>query len=76
MNDTRARFTKWYYRKGYRMDYMPYTGDLIFSCPLWVKLLAYFLFSPCVYYREVGYELGNSFEASLDEVATCINPDE
>ena len=60
MNDFRARFTKWYCRKGYRMLYKHSTNDdglvaeLIFFCPWWVRLLVEFFFSPSVYYREVG----------------------
>lgn len=61
MGDIRERFTKWYYRKGYRMVYVPYNcgcvAEMIFTCPLWVRPLVYFLFSPCAYYREAGYKL-------------------
>lgn len=52
MDNFRQRFTRWYYRRGYRMDYMTYTGELIFSCPLWVRPLVFLFFSPCAYYRE------------------------
>lgn len=55
MNDLRARFTKWYYRKGYRMDYRPYNTELIFHCPWLLRPLVYFFFSPCAYYRESLY---------------------
>jgi hypothetical protein len=52
MNNIRQRFTSWYRKKGYQMDYMPYTGELIFRCPPWVRPLVFLLFSPCAYYRE------------------------
>lgn len=45
----RTKFTKWYYRKGYRADY---DGNLVFECPWWVRLLATYLLSPSVYYHE------------------------
>ena len=65
MNDSRARFTKWYYRKGYRMSYKPNDTELIFSCPLVIRPLVYFLFSPSVYYRELGYDFSECFLAGL-----------
>lgn len=52
MDNIRQRFTRWYCRKGYRMDYMHHNGELIFSCPLWVRPLAFLFFSPSAYYRE------------------------
>lgn len=71
MSNFRQRFTKWYYRKGYRMewrscDYGDGVGEMVFHCPFWVRPLVYFFFSPCAYYREVGYEFGNTFEIVLD----------
>lgn len=59
MNDLRTRFTKWYYRKGYRMGYKPCdyadgVAELIFFCPMYVRPLAHIFFSPCAYYHEVG----------------------
>lgn len=68
MNDFRQRFTKWYYRKGYRMLYVPCNyGDtvpgLIFFCPFWVRPLVHMFFSPCAYYRETGYD---SLAVNLD----------
>lgn len=61
MTKLRSKFTKWYYRKGYRMeyrtcDYADGVAEMIFTCPFYVKPLVYFFFSPCVYYREVGFE--------------------
>lgn len=40
------KFTKWYYRKGYRMVYKPCeygdgVAELIFICPLWVRPVYY-----------------------------------
>ena len=66
MGNFRERFTKWYYRKGYRMKYKPCdygscVAELIFFCPWWVRPLVEWLFSPCVYYRESGYDLANGF---------------
>lgn len=57
MGDIRERFTKWYYRRGYRMKFRAGIDELIFSCPFWVRPLVYVLFSPCAYYREVGVEV-------------------
>lgn len=61
MSNFRIKFTKWYYRKGYRMewktcDFGDGVAEMIFRCPLWVRPLVYYFFSPCVYYREAGYE--------------------
>ena len=53
MNNIRQRFTSWYYHKGYRMDYNHHNNELIFRCPLWVRPLVFFFFSPCAYYREL-----------------------
>lgn len=63
MSNLRSKFTKWYYRKGYRMemdncDLAIGVAGMIFRCPVWVRPLVYYFFSPCVYYREAGYNLG------------------
>ena len=60
MGDLRSRFTRWYCNKGYEMTYKPLhygnrSGELIFTCPFWVRPLASMFFSPCVYYQETGY---------------------
>lgn len=57
MLNLRQRFTEWYYRKGYRMDISlkDNTVKLIFNCPLFVRPLTYYLFSPIAYYRAAGY---------------------
>lgn len=65
MNDFRTRFTKWYYRKGYRMRYKPGDTELIFSCPLLIRPLVYLFFSPSVYYREVGYDVGDAITSGI-----------
>lgn len=65
MNNFTQRFTKWYYRKGYRMTYKPHDTELIFSCPFWIRPFTYFFFSPCAYYREAGYDFGQGFENGL-----------
>jgi hypothetical protein len=62
MSNLRSKFTRWYYNKGYRMkwdncDFPLGVIGMIFYCPWWVRPLVYYLFSPCVYYREAGYEL-------------------
>ena len=59
----RERFTKWYYRKGYRLTCKEYdnTFEMIFQCPLWVRPLVEWFFSPCTYYRELGYDFGEGF---------------
>lgn len=63
----RERFTKWYYRNGYRLTCKEYdtTFEMIFQCPLWVRPLVEWFFSPSVYYREVGYEFSDSLEAGF-----------
>ena len=53
----RERFTKWYYRKGYRMKFNARDLKLNFICPFWVKPLAGALFSPHIYYHEMGVEM-------------------
>ena len=57
MLNFRQRFTEWYYRKGYRMNVSlkGNTVKLIFNCPLLVRPLTYYLFSPITYYRASGY---------------------
>lgn len=69
MNDLRARFTKWYYRKGYRMTYRPYdnAAEMIFFCPWWVRPFVELLFSPCVYYREFGSDFTEHFIAGFEQ---------
>lgn len=56
MNNFAQRFTSWYCRKGYRMRFDVTQLKLIFDAPWWVRLVASMFFSPCTYYREVGYE--------------------
>ena len=70
MTNLRVKFTRWYYRKGYRMIYIPCdyadgVAGMIFDCPLWVRLLASFFFSASVYYREAGYDFGDSFDEAV-----------
>lgn len=74
MSNFREKFTKWYCRRGYRMAYNSYhsgeskvVAELTFHCPFWVKPAVSLLFSPSVYYREVGYDLNNHFESGLDD---------
>jgi hypothetical protein len=64
MGNFRERFTKWYYRKGYRMEWR--TNEMVFHCPVWVRPLVYFFFSPSAYYGEAGFDLGRAFESGLD----------
>lgn len=73
MIDLRKKFTKWYYRKGYRMMWhtCPYgdgVSEMIFSCPWWVKPLVEFFFSPSVYYAEEGYRFGQIVAERLEEL--------
>lgn len=70
MTDFRARFTKWYYRKGYRMEYRPCdygdgVAELIFFCPLWVRPLVELFFSPVVFYHELGRDFADGFVQGL-----------
>lgn len=67
MINLRQRFTKWYYRKGYRMaykhcDYADGVAEMIFYCPVLVRPLVEWFFSPSVYYSESGYELYTGFK--------------
>lgn len=55
--DFRTKFTKWYYRKGYTIefelcDYADGVGRTIYKCPLWIRPLTSYFFSPSVYYHE------------------------
>ena len=66
MNDFRTRFTKWYYRKGYRMMYKPCdyadgVAEMIFYCPWWVRPLVELFFSPVVFYHELGKDFADGF---------------
>lgn len=80
----RSKFTKWYYRKGYRMEYRFHDyehGDvsLIFHCPWYVRPLVNILFSPSAYYNEFGRELSEYFIAGMESVNERIrleNPKE
>ena len=51
----RKRFTKWYFKRGYRFGYKVDNGVAVWDCPWWVKPLLIF-FSPSVYF----YELWNN----------------
>lgn len=73
MTNLRKKFTKWYYRKGYRMmwvtsHYGNGVHEMIFSCPWWVRPLVEFFFSPSVYYAEEGYQFGQIVERRLEEL--------
>ena len=73
MNDFRAKFTRWYYRKGYRMFYVPCdygdgVGSMSFVCPWWVRILAGWFFSPSVYYRESESALADIVERRIHEL--------
>lgn len=65
----RTRFTKWYYRKGYTIDY-DRTG-VVYACPWWVKPLTTHFFSPSVYFHEwwddIAKELDELFEEGSNE---------
>jgi hypothetical protein len=73
MTDFRTKFTKWYYRKGYRMywtpcDYGDGVGSMNFVCPWWVRIFVGLFFSPSVYYYEVGYEVRNEIMEGFTNV--------
>ena len=55
----RRRFTRWYFRSGYRVEFDQNSETFGFRCPLWVKPLL-FLFSPSVYMHE---QFDDSLEA-------------
>lgn len=78
MIDLRKKFTKWYYRKGYRMLWVPCpygdgTNEMIFTCPWWTKFLTYFFFSPSVYYAEDLVQFGEVIERRVDELKGAAN---
>jgi hypothetical protein len=50
--DFRTKFTKWYYRKGYKIDYADGIGRIVYICPWWVKPLTAYFFSPSAYFQE------------------------
>lgn len=55
--DFRTKFTKWYYKKGYKVDYEPCDyadgiGHVNYACPWWIKPLTAYFFAPSVYYAE------------------------
>lgn len=58
----RKRFTKWYFKRGYRFGYKVNTGVAVWDCPWWVKPLLIF-FSPSVYF----YELGDCVSKGINE---------
>ena len=69
----RKRFTKWYFKRGYRFGYnfgpknyfsddLVDTGVAVWDCPWWVKPLLIF-FSPSVYF----YELGDCVSKEINE---------
>lgn len=73
MFNLRHKFTKWYYRKGYRMiwstcDYADGVSEMIFYCPWWVRPLVEYFFSPSVYYAEEGYKFGEIINRRLGEL--------
>lgn len=72
MTELRQRFTKWYYRKGYRMVYKPCdygdnVAEMIFFCPWWVRPCVEWFFSPSVYYREAGHDVTDGLREALIE---------
>lgn len=72
MNNLRERFTKWYYRKGYRAkfnDSGPGFGyiELIFYCPWWVRPFVWFLWTPSIYYEELGRDFAEGFIAGFSK---------
>ena len=60
MRKLRRKFTKWYYRKGYKATYLYTVDNYVFSCPWYVKPLL-FLFSPSIYNREIGKKFTREF---------------
>lgn len=65
MTDFRTKFTKWYYRKGYRMTWKPGDYEITFDCPFYVRPLGWLFFSPSTYYREDFYNIGAGIEDGL-----------
>lgn len=55
--DFRTKFTKWYYKKGYKIDFEVVgfadgVGQMVYLCPWWIKPLTAYFFSPTVYFNE------------------------
>ena len=66
MSSLRERFTRWYYSKGYRMEYRDCTIgkpelEMVFRCPFWVRPFVHIFFSPCEYYRLSGCDFAKGF---------------
>ena len=82
MKDIKARFTKWYVKKGYRFGYdfedcdiigdehfkSPYGMPIAYwICPKWVKPLL-MLFSPSIYTTlTIGADFVRGFQKGLNE---------
>ena len=78
ITELRERFTKWYYRKGYRAYYKDVSFgfseiELVFQCPWYIKPLVYILWSPSVYYEEFGREICNWFEYGIETAGNILN---
>lgn len=68
----RTKFTKWYYRKGYKVCYKPRTVGggierVAYICPWWVRPLTAYFFSPSVYYAE-AWEHNKRMLVEVDEM--------
>ena len=64
-------FTRWYYRKGYRMyyencDYGDLVASMSFECPWWIMPLLIF-FSPSIYFIEYQKEIGRWYEEGIKQ---------
>lgn len=62
--DFRTKFTKWYYRKGYTVDW---DGQIVFLCPWWVRPLTAYFFSPYVYVVETLADIQIRSYEGIDE---------
>ena len=69
----RSRFTRWYFRKGYRAAWNLHAGSFEYRCPLWVKPLL-FLFSPSVYMHEQFDDSLQAIERAAEAEDECESP--
>lgn len=70
----RTKFTKWYYKRGYKIDYADGIGRIVYICPWWVKPLTAYFFSPYVYVVETLADIQIRSYEGIDEAykeTTC-----
>ena len=72
MENLKKRFTRWYVRRGYRYGHTDYF-EVYYICPVWVKPLLYFLFSPSVYIVEKWKTIPSELSAAAEDFARSFS---